>query len=93
MGTAADGGKGFKERAAVSGERPIGAARCRQQHNQASCPPPPLPPHSCPQARRGLAAAVNAVRASGEVKTAPLRSWSSREALRGGRVLALRTED
>ena len=31
MGTAAYGGKGFKERAAVSGERPIGTASCRQQ--------------------------------------------------------------
>ena len=41
MGTAACGRKGFKGRAAVSGERPIGAASCRQQHNQASCPPPP----------------------------------------------------
>ena len=35
MGTAAYGGKGFEGRAAVSGERPIGAASCRQQHNQA----------------------------------------------------------
>ena len=40
MGTAADGGKGFKGRAAVSGERPIGAASCRQQHNRASCQTP-----------------------------------------------------
>ena len=36
-GTAACGGRGFKGRARVSGERPIGAARCRQQHNPASC--------------------------------------------------------
>ena len=43
MGAAADGGRGFKERARVSGEKPIGAARCRQQHNQASCQPPPPP--------------------------------------------------
>ena len=28
------GGKGCKGRAAVSGERPIGAASCRLQHNQ-----------------------------------------------------------
>ena len=35
MGTAAYGGKGFEGRAAVSDERPIGAASCRQQHNQA----------------------------------------------------------
>ena len=42
MGTAAYGGRGFKGRAAVSGERPIGAARCRQQHNEA----PPPPPHT-----------------------------------------------
>ena len=44
MGTAAYGGKGFRGRAAVSGDRPIGAASCRQQHNQASCQPPPPPP-------------------------------------------------
>ena len=44
MGTAACGGKGFKGRAAVSGERPIGAASCRQQHNQMSCYPPSPPP-------------------------------------------------
>ena len=30
MGTAAFGGKGFKGSAAVSGERPIGAATCKQ---------------------------------------------------------------
>ena len=29
------------ERARGSGERPIGAARCRQQYNPASCQPPP----------------------------------------------------
>ena len=40
MGTAAYGGKGFKGRAAVIGERPIGAARCRQQPNQVSCQTP-----------------------------------------------------
>ena len=28
------------ERARVSGERPMGAASCRQQHNQAPCQPP-----------------------------------------------------
>ena len=33
MGTAADRGRGFKERAAVTGERPIGAASCTY-----SCP-------------------------------------------------------
>ena len=33
MGAAANGGKGFKERARVCGERPIGAASCRQQYN------------------------------------------------------------
>ena len=37
MGTAAYGGGGSKKRTALSGERPIGAARCRQQYNQASC--------------------------------------------------------
>ena len=41
MGTAAYGGKGVKGRAADSGERPMGAASRRQQHNPASCPPPP----------------------------------------------------
>ena len=51
---AADGGKGFKERARVSGEAPMGAARCRQQSTQASCKPPPLlstragPQQRCP---------------------------------------------
>ena len=40
---AACGGRGFKGRAAVSGEGPIGAAGCRQQHNRASCHPPPPP--------------------------------------------------
>ena len=40
MGAAADGGKEFKGREAVSGERLIGAASCRQQHNQVSCHPP-----------------------------------------------------
>ena len=45
MGTAAYGGKGFKERARVSGERPIGAASFRQQYIQASCQfPHPLAP-------------------------------------------------
>ena len=44
MGATAYGGRGFKGRAAVSGERPIGAASCRQQHNEVSCQPPP-PPH------------------------------------------------
>ena len=44
MGTAAYGGKGFKERARVSGERPIGAASFRQQYIGASCPTPPIAP-------------------------------------------------
>ena len=44
MGTAAYGGKGFKGTAAVSDEGPIGAASCRQQHNQVSCQSPPPPP-------------------------------------------------
>ena len=38
--------RGFKERARVSGERPIGAACFRQQYNQASCLSPHLPPQS-----------------------------------------------
>ena len=42
MGAAAYGGKGFKERARVSGQRPVGSASCRQQCIQAPCPPPPL---------------------------------------------------
>ena len=48
MGAAACGGKGFRGRAVVNGERPMGAARCRQQHNEAASPPPhvqqPRPP-------------------------------------------------
>ena len=43
MGAAAACGKGSKERARVSGERPIGAASCRQQYNQASCQPSTAP--------------------------------------------------
>ena len=43
MGAAACWGEGFKGRAAVSGDQPIGAGRCRQQHTQMSCQPP-LPP-------------------------------------------------
>ena len=42
MGAPAYSGRGFKERARVSGERPIGAASCGQQYNQTSCQP--LPP-------------------------------------------------
>ena len=49
MGAAGYGGRGFTGRARVSGERSIGAARCRQQRDRASCqapfpPPPPRPP-------------------------------------------------
>ena len=40
MRTAACGGKGFKGSAVVRVERPIGAASCRQQHNQVSCQTP-----------------------------------------------------
>ena len=45
MGTATYGGKGFKGKAAIGGDRPIGATSCRQQHNQASCQhsPPSTP--------------------------------------------------
>ena len=39
MGAAAYGGRGFKERAGVSCERPIGAASYRQQHNLPTPPP------------------------------------------------------
>ena len=41
MSTAACGGRGFKGRARGSGERPIGAARCRQQCTAGVMPPPP----------------------------------------------------
>ena len=44
MGTATYGGKGFKGRAAVSGQRRMGAASCRQQYNEASCQLPPADP-------------------------------------------------
>ena len=44
MGAAAPGGKGFKGRAAVSGDRPIRGARCRQQHHKVSCQTAPPPP-------------------------------------------------
>ena len=44
MGAATYGRQGFKGRARVSGERPMGAASGRQQHNQASFQPPPPPP-------------------------------------------------
>ena len=39
MGTGAYGGKGFKERTRVSGERPIGGASFRQQSIYVSCHP------------------------------------------------------
>ena len=41
MGAATYGGKGLGERAKVSGLRPICATSSRQQHNHASCQPPP----------------------------------------------------
>ena len=44
MGIAACGWRGFKERTRVSGERPIGAAHCRQQYNQESPLQPPTQP-------------------------------------------------
>ena len=44
MGASACGGKGFKVRAAVSGERLMDAASWGQQYNQASCHPPPPNP-------------------------------------------------
>ena len=53
MGVAACGGRGFKGRARGSGERPIGAARCRQQRNRAACQPPP-PPLSLAQPTKGM---------------------------------------
>ena len=53
MGAAAYRGKGFKERAMVSGERPIGATSCRQQSIPASCQPPPPPPRP-PSSQMGL---------------------------------------
>ena len=45
MGAAACGGKGSKGRAVVSGDRPIGAARCRQPYARGACQPPPPPRH------------------------------------------------
>ena len=49
MGNVAYRGKGFKERARVSDERPIGAASFRQHYIQASYqhPPPPRMPEPC----------------------------------------------
>ena len=44
MGAAAGGGRGLKGRTRGSGQRPIGAARYRQQSIRAPCPPPPRPP-------------------------------------------------
>ena len=49
MGTATDGGKGFEGRAAVSGDRPVGAASCRQQHTRVSCQIPQLQPRTPPE--------------------------------------------
>ena len=46
MGTAACGGRGFRERTGVSGGRPIGAARCRQQSTAGAMPPPPPGPRT-----------------------------------------------
>ena len=43
MGAAGCGGRGFKGRAAVSGERPMVAASCRPKHIKVSYQPPPLP--------------------------------------------------
>ena len=49
----------------MSGERPIGAASCRQQYNQASCqPPPPLGPtgirdYGEPEVHRGTRGRVS----------------------------------
>ena len=62
MGVAACGGRGFKGRTRVSGERPIGAARCRQQRNRAACQPPPPPPKL---GRRGRRAGTGRLRVSG----------------------------
>ena len=42
--------EGRSFRARVSGERPRGAASCRQQYNQASCQAPPQPPCALPRA-------------------------------------------
>ena len=49
-------GKGFKERARVSGERSLGATSCRQPYNQASCQP--LPPHLQLSSRNNTTPAV-----------------------------------
>ena len=78
MGTAAYGGKGFKEKAAVSGERPIGAASCRQQHNQTSChtlPPNRQSPLPWPPLPTGPRPAQTAWVAR---KHGPYSSWADR---------------
>ena len=54
MGTAACGGRGFKGRAVVSGDRPIGAGRCRQQHTKGVMPTPPPPRHRFIVAKSGI---------------------------------------
>ena len=54
MGTATDGGEGFKERTRASGGRPMGAASLAQRSIQAACQSPPPPP--APRPPRGLCA-------------------------------------
>ena len=44
MGTTACGRRGFKGRAAICGDQPMGASSYTQQHTQVSCPPTPHPP-------------------------------------------------
>ena len=48
MGATNYGGKGFKERARVSGERPIGATSCGATRGFTPTPLPPVHMHSNP---------------------------------------------
>ena len=69
LGTAAYGRRGFKERTGVSGGRPTGAARFRQQSTWVSCHPPPPPPEM-----HRVSAQLNGMRS-------PLLSMATRELL------------
>ena len=54
MGTAAYGGRGFKGRTRVSGERPLGAARCSQRSTAIHVGVMPLPHPQARQSRGGM---------------------------------------
>ena len=68
MGATAYGGKRFRERARVSGERPIGAASYRQHYNQASCQTP------LPQSRRRTLSIIFTLNSSIRTATAGIGS-------------------